>query len=144
VHKTLKTLALAFFCFLLANHPIRAGDIEDTIAYKLAILHTQSLQRKNFWLEKRLAPSPATITEFQWIMDGLKTRCVNPENTIADTIVESWLRLKEKGEPISVLGTARALYKVTRDTSLLGTGKVNLRMVANYWLINTYPNLFKK
>lgn len=127
---------LIFFGGVSPEFSLAAG--KDTIAYKLAVLYTKNENPTNVLLNKSIAPAPTTVAEFEWIIDSFKNRCLNPENAIADTIMESWSNankfLNTKGESISLLQTARELLVITKNTKLFGTEKVNLRMTSRYWL----------
>ena len=116
------------------------ADTKDTIAYKLAILYTQAEHPENELLGKPNKPQAATVAEFQWLLDSLETRCLNPETAIADTIVENWTLLNKvlnnQGKSLSLLETARELLTTARNTKLFGTAKVNFRMTSQYWLKN--------
>ena len=129
--------------FLVLGKPfldngLALAESKDSIAYKLAILQIRSDHQENEFLGKTNTPAPATIAEFQWILDTLKSRCLNPESAIADTIVESWTTankfMNQAGQSISLLETARELLAYTRNTKVLGTPKVNFRMTSRYWL----------
>jgi len=116
------------------------ADTKDTIAYKLAILHTKAEHPENELLGKPYRPQASTVAEFQWILDSLETRCLNPETALADTIVENWTlhnkAFSKQGKSLSLLETARELLTTARNTRVFGTEKVNFRMTSQYWLKN--------
>ena len=124
----------------LLSSPEAFADTKDTIAYKLAILHTKAEHPENELLGKSYQPQASTVAEFQWILDSLKTRCINPETAIADTIVENWNLLNKapnkQKKSLSLLETARELLNTARNTRLFGTDKVNFRMTSQHWLKN--------
>ena len=107
---------------------------KDSIAYKLAMMHEREEKPEDFLLKKTIEPPSALVAEFQWIMDSLKTRCLNPETAIADTIVESWSALKATDRPLSLLETARELASIAKNTNRFGNQKVNFRMTSQYWI----------
>ena len=110
------------------------GDIKDTLAYKMAILHTQDIFPERRFLGRSTTPADATVSEFQWLLDSIKYRTTNSETEIADTIVEAWSALKQKGHDMTILETARQLSRVTKDTKLFGVDPVNFRVTSYVWL----------
>ena len=63
--------------------------------------HTRIIDPESALLNQAVQPSRATITEFYWIMESLRNRCINPENAIADTILETWQMVRSKGYDLS-------------------------------------------
>ncbi|MDP2654519.1 MAG: hypothetical protein Q8Q08_10900 [Candidatus Omnitrophota bacterium] len=120
---------------LLAASPRPAVALnENSIAYKLAVLEARAQNPEKVLMRQRIKPADAAVMEFQWILDNMKSRCLNPESAIADTIVETWQVLTQKEQKISLLQTARELSSYAQNTRLFGTGKVNFRMTSRYWL----------
>ena len=109
---------------------------EETIAYKLAVMQLNEDNPENLLLKKTTVPPPALLTEFQWIMDSLTSRCLNPENAIADTIVENWKALNKAGKSMTLLQTAHELANVATNIQRSDNKKVNFRMTSRYWLKN--------
>lgn len=107
---------------------------QESLAYQMALLHTKALNPGNRILKNEVQPTPAMISEFQWILDTLENRCLNPEQTIADTIVKTWLALRNNRKPMPLLTVARELSRTARNTRKFGPYKVNFRMTSQYWL----------
>lgn len=129
------TAASAFVLLTAGVFTASAQSGKESIAYKLAILYTREGKPEDALLNKPAMPAAAVVSEFQWILDSLKIRCLNPETAIADTIVENWTAVnKNGGKPIGLLETARELATTTKNINLFGKGKVNFRMTSNYWL----------
>ncbi len=120
------------FCF--------AKNIEDTIAYKLAILQTKDIDPEGALLKKAIEPERATVTEFHWILETLRNRCINPETAIADTIVQTWGFVKQKGMRVTLLDVARELSQAASNRVLFGDKKVNFRMTTAYWINEKFPS----
>jgi hypothetical protein len=137
----------AIFALFIFLGPISAMAQEDTIAYKLATLNIKAENPENQLLGKPRKPEAAMVSEFQWILDTLKNRCLNPETAIADTLVETWTTanqlLNPQGKSLSLLDTSRQLLAVTRNTKIFGTKKVNFRMTSRYWLQQKFGDQFK-
>ena len=112
---------------------------DNPIAYKLAILHTRG-DILDVQQSKPAQPSQAIIAEFELLLKDLRTRCTNPETTIADTMVETWQILKQNGRKTSLLDTARQLNAAARNTALFGYNKINFRMTSKVWLTATLAN----
>src|SRR3989338_5056247 len=132
------TVALLFFSSLG-----RAERLEESIPYKLAFLHTKALNPESVLLNKKLTPDSATLTEFQWLLQGLKNRCINPETAIADTIMETWQQIQKRKGRITLLELTRDLSQTAHNTTLFETAKVNFRMTTSYWLAKQYSNKIK-
>jgi len=143
-HNLLKIVSLAFLCLSCFTTALMAKDQEEDIAYQLAVLYTKQQNPEKVFLSEKIKPSKNIVAEFQWIMGGLKNRCLNPESVIAATIFGAWQRLKNRGEKISLLEVARKTSQVARNRNIFGVEKVNFRMTTNYWLKMHYPSLFNK
>ncbi len=122
------------FIWLCCQAALCHAALEDTIAYKIAILHIRAERAEEMLLKNSLEPPSAVVSEFQWILDTLKQRCINPETAIADTIVETWTALRPYDPDRTLLEVARALSLTARNTVLFGVEKVNFRMTSKYWL----------
>ena len=125
---------LLMLLFLSSLALLRAEDLSEDFAYKLAVIHTQTADPENALLSETVAPSEAVVTEFHWIMETLKNRCLNPETAIADTIIATWQKAKKIGYNKSLLELSRELSITARNYKLFGEEKVNFRMTSSYWL----------
>ena len=125
---------ILFSVFLFCSHFSFAEDIKETISYKLAVLHSKDLDPDSALFNQPIEPSRAVISEFHWILEGLKNRCINPENAIADTIVETWKFVKSQGYKATLLDISRQLSQTARNHVLFGDEKVNFRMTTAYWI----------
>ena len=133
--KFFKTLMIFLLMIFIFSASVSwAQGAEDTIAYKLAVIHTKATDPESVLLKQSVQPSRVIITEFYWIMESLSNRCLNPEKAIADTIIETWQMVKEKGYDISLLEIARQLSQTARNRFLFGDEKVNFRMTTAYWV----------
>lgn len=137
-------LALICVLFLLFPSVAWSLDMTDTIAYKLAGMHTKNLNPGPKMMGYALKPSDAIVSEFQWILGRLKTRCLNPESALADTIVITWQTAKGRGSDLTLLDVARELSRTAQNTKLFGAGKVNFVMTSQYWTVKILPTLRKK
>jgi len=106
------------------------ANVKESIAYKLALFHIRTLNP----LDDITEPPQALISEFTWIMESLRARCINPETTLADTLIQTWQVLKSQGSKLSILDVSRELTVQAKNNILFGPGKVNFRMTSNYWL----------
>ena len=129
----LPALVLAGFYLFVPSSFSR--DAEETFAYKLALLYTRHLNPEEAIVNPSLVPERAILTEFQWLMDSLKNRCLDSENAIANTAIQTWQYLKKHGRKFTLLDILRSLNKSSQETTLFGTGKVNFRAVANRWIL---------
>ena len=127
----LKILFTVFFIGFSVSSVM--AEVEDTFAYKLAVLHIKNEYPQKVLLEGKIEPPTSVIYEFQWILDGMKNRCNNTEEEIASTIVNTWVSVRPHKD-INILETARALSLTARNQSLFGTEKVNFRLTSKYWL----------
>ena len=125
-------ISLSFYLFFGAVVGY-AEDLKETIPYKLAILHIRYTDPEAALPDKSVEPSSALVSEFQWILEGLRNRCINPETAIADSIVETWQYVRAKGYGIPLLEIARQLSQVARNRILFGEQRVNFRMITAYW-----------
>ena len=133
--KNIPFVSIVFFVSVLSlSGPVFGEQLEDSFGYKLALLHTRAMDPEKAMLEK-VEPQRATISEFEWMLDALKGRCLNQEETIASTFVESWQEARRLGINISLLEISRKLTTNARDTKLYGRGKVNFRMTSNHWFV---------
>lgn len=131
-----KILQLALvICLIFCVSPLNAQ--QDSLAYQMALLHSKNLNPEKVFLKKNIKPEQALVSEFQWILDSLETRCLNPERAIADTIVENWIIIKSNNIPFTLLEVARELSHAAKNTNAYGIEKVNFRMTSQYWLTNT-------
>lgn len=119
---------------LLLSGPAHAVDVQETLAYKLAVLHANAESPGQFLIQGQVEPPQAVISEFQWIMDSLRQVCLNPETALADTIVEIWQALKRTSSERSLLEAARDLSRTAVQMSRARQEKVNFRMTSRYWL----------
>lgn len=128
-------LCCVMLSFIL-SFPVRvwADRDEEGIAYKLALMHTRALAPEQYLIKKDLRPDRSTIAEFEWILQSLQSRCVNPEHALADTIVEIWKSINQAGAKMSILDVARELANNARNTSAFGASKVNFRATSKVWL----------
>ena len=84
-------------------------------------------------LNSSFEPERATITEFEWLIDTLKNRCVNSEKAIVDTILSAWKLIKNRGYDISLLEITRALTKNAADTTRFGNKKIDFVKTSGLW-----------
>jgi len=133
---TLNKKILLFILALtsLACSTVAVADQEESFAYKLAVLYVKNQNPEKVLLEGDIEPAPSIIYEFQWILDSMKNRCINNEETIAATIVEIWHKAQVHKD-INILETARTLSLNAKNTVLFGTKKVNFRLTSHYWLV---------
>ncbi|MFH1360125.1 MAG: hypothetical protein ABIJ41_03705 [Candidatus Omnitrophota bacterium] len=134
--KIFLNLFICIWLCIFCHAPLsRAQEVQDTIAYKLAKIHTANENIQDVFLKNKIEPAPAIIAEFQWILSSLRNRCFNPENAIADTIMEAWQIMRNWGyTDMTLLDIARDLSQVANNKVLFGFGKVNFRTTTNFWL----------
>jgi len=119
----------------ISSYSVSAQSASDT-AYHLAVLQMQEGNPAESFLGRQSWPPQAMVSEFQWILEGLQNRCLNPLDTISATIMETWRKLKQTKQEITLLDVSRDLYQVSRDTRLFGTDRINFRMISEFWLIS--------
>jgi hypothetical protein len=127
-------LIFLFITLCLATSAWAVDPVQDSIAYKLAWMHMRDIDPQSAFLKGKVDVPQAILSEFQWLIDSLKQRCLNPENAIADTIRETWLTLKYNGIDMSILDITRELSLSARNTNTFGEKKVNFRITSRYWL----------
>lgn len=110
------------------------ADQRSTIAYKLAQFQVNQEHPEESLRQEKVIPETALVSEFQWILDSLRNRCLNPETAIADTIIETWEILKKNGRQMSVLQVARELNQTAQNAFRSEKQKINFRMSSRYWL----------
>ena len=122
---------------------VKTAIAQDNLAYKLAVLHTKAEEPEKVLLNKPIEPSRAILSEFEWILQSLHNRCLDPETTIANTIIETWYITKKRGSKLSLLEVARALSQMTQNTNLFGRDKVSFRLTSKYWLTKHFRPIKK-
>ena len=141
--KTLHTLFLLFLLAFLVSSSVAAG-LDDRAPYKLALLHTKNEDPESVLLKRKIEPSGAVISEFEWILQSLRNRCLETEDSLAGTIVETWYVTKQRSARISLLEIARALSQMSQNTNLFGRGKVSFRAVSKYWLAKHFLPMMQR
>ncbi len=141
--RSVRKIFLIFFLMRLLSAPMTVGA-EEGIPYKLALLHAKNEDPEKVLLNRKVEPSASVEAEFKWILQGLQNRCVDTENSLANTIVETWYITRHNGGKMTLLEIARALSQVSQNTNLFGQGKINFRLVSKYWLAKHFiPTLQK-
>ena len=112
---------------------VRAENLQDTIGYKLAVIHTQATEPQNAMMNQ-VNPSRETVSKFLTLIKILQTRCINPENEIADTIVGTWKLLQKNGYPLPLLQVAEELTTFAGNRVAFGDDKVDFKMTSAVWL----------
>ena len=135
-----KIFILILLCFFLSPTTGHTDTGEDSLAYKLALIHVRSLNPEDFLVKKNIQPPRATISEFEWILQSLESRCSNPDTALADTMVETWKAMTQKGSTMTLLDVARELSSAARSTTLFGNQKVNFRVTSKVWLTSKLTN----
>ena len=107
---------------------------DETLAYQLAVLQTRAQNPENDILKRTIPPQQSEINEFQWILDSLQNRCVEPEQAIANTMIDTWHTLRNNKFSLSLLDVARELLRNARDTRKFGMDKVHFYLTSQYWL----------
>ena len=132
----IKKLFLIIFILLLffRNEFSIAQDLPEDFSYKLAVIHVKAADPENALLNPSAKPNQSIVTEFHWIMETLKNRCLNPETAIADTLIETWQRAKNIGYTGSLLQISRELSVDARNYKRSSDEKVNFRMTSAHWL----------
>lgn len=133
-------LILLILIGLSINPPqsVGAENQEDTVAYKLASFYTRTLD-SHAALTRSVEPTSASVLEFEWVLGNLKNRCLNSEEDIADTIIQAWQLMQERGYDLSVLEIAHALATNAGDVSRFGPGKVDFRKTSGWWTSQRKP-----
>ncbi len=130
-----KILFLGIFLLIVSFAASLIADTEDTYAYKLALLYTRQLQSSEALTNPSLAPENSTVAEFKWLLESLKNRFQDSEETIATTIMQTWRYLKKDGQKMSLLDVTRSLNKFSQDKRTFASGKINFHEAANRWII---------
>ena len=133
IQKSYILLGIIWLCVSWQSYGYCFSDPKEALAYKLAALHVRSTSENTIILDSSLEPDSATVAEFQWLLDSLKNRCLNPETEIADTIISCWRLIRNRGYQLTLLEIARALVKNTRDAKLFGNAKVDFKKASGYW-----------
>jgi len=120
-------------CTVAVNLSSSAEDIEETIVYKLAIIHEHGVDPETIFLGDELDPKRAVVTEFQWILDSMEHRCTNSRKEIATIIIDAWKLVKIRKYDMTLLETARALSAHARNRVLFGHGEIDFRASSGLW-----------
>ena len=132
-------LVIIGLCVLAVQASAAAKNTKETLAYKIAVLHTRAVNPEQLFSNTPIEPSDATIAEFQWILAELAQRCSNTKEEIASTIVSAWELIKNRGYEHTLLDTARALSSYARNTTLFGDEKVDFRKTSGAWTSTHMP-----
>jgi len=127
--KKLKILLILWF-FCLPG----LGQAAENIAYQLAQIQTRSADAGQAFLKGSVTPDQAMVSEFQWLLDSMLNRCLNPAEAIASTMVQTWKALQQKQPQVTLLEVSRELCRIAKNTKIFGTNKVNFRMTSQFWL----------
>ena len=123
------------FCLLLCgNYTANADETTSSLAYKLAILQERARSPEAVLMKQPIIPRNAQVQEFQWILSALENRCLNPPNAIADTIVEVWNAVQQRGASLTLLDVAHKLQSFADNAYQREHKEVNFRMTSFYWL----------
>jgi hypothetical protein len=128
----LGSLALIFSTYSPATAD-EGQKLQDSIGYKLAVIHAQASDPESALLGQA-APSREAITHFLTLMEVLRNRCVNPENEIADGIVGTWKLLQKHGYNLPLPQLAEELTNFARNRVLFGDERVDFKQVTAVWL----------
>ena len=126
--------AIFAICFAILPFMAEAASSKESVSYRLAALHTKSIDPIKALTSGSVDPSSATLREFDWIMDTLKDHCKNPEAAIGEIVVETWRQLQRNGSKQSLLDVARKLNWVVKNSGFYGKTKVNFEVVSRYLL----------
>lgn len=130
---------LSIAVVLSGAFPVTAEEPNNTIAYKLAVIHTRTVNPDQILLKNQEPPN-SVISEFQWILDTIYQRSVNSMDDIATILVEAWQMVKKRGyRDATLLETAHTLSDFTRNNNLFGNGKVNFEKTTEYWILAYRP-----
>jgi hypothetical protein len=122
--------------------PIASAERDESSpSYQLAILNAKGENPELAMMDKKITPDESVIAEFEWILQSLHNRCLESDNAIVTTIVETWKVTRRGHLKLSLLDVSRELEKMAGNTSLFGTGKVQFGVTSKYWLAKYYlPN----
>ena len=134
--KNVFVIFIILFLLFPLPAPSATAASRNNIAHQLAALHTKYLNPIDVWTarDEDVKPSPATIKEFEWMMDTLKSRCRDQEETIGQIIIETWVQARQKGDNRPLIEIARGLTRIVNNPAISGRDKVNFRLVGQYWL----------
>lgn len=136
-HKRFVFIPLIFIGLCTFLHNVRAA--ENNTAYQLALLHTKAVNPEKVFLDGSIRPKDSTVAEFQWLLDSIKNRCVNSEESIVHTLISAWKLLQGRGYDMTLLETFRALTKNAQNKSLYGAKKVDFEKASGYWTSRFKP-----
>ncbi|MFA5060259.1 MAG: hypothetical protein WC676_06485 [Candidatus Omnitrophota bacterium] len=119
-------------------HTVIAGE-EKTTAYQLALLHTKALFPEEAMMNPSLRPENAVITEFQWLLDSLSTRCINSQPEIVSIIISAWKLVRSRHYDISLLDATRGLTRNALNKSKFGNTKVDFQKTSGMWTSQYKP-----
>ena len=135
-----KILFILLISIGLWIHPsLWAEDSGQEIAYQLASIHTRSLQPEKILMNSSTDPDNATVSEFKWLFDSLKNRCINSDQQIVTTIISAWKLVRNRGYDMSLLETTRALTDCALNKRLFSNGKVDFEKTSGYWTSHYKP-----
>lgn len=94
---------------LLSFAPIAAFAAEFSYGYQLALLDERAQNPQKVLLQQKLAPANATIREFEWILETLRNRCLDPQNVIVTDLVKAWRTVQRNGHKVTLLQFSRQI-----------------------------------
>ena len=139
IKKPIISFFTSVIVIFLTISAICAQEAEETVAYKLAFMHARDIHPDGMLASAEIIPDRATVSEFQWILETLRIRCINSEKDIATIIVGAWRLVKNRGYEKTLLEIARALTTHTNSPIKFGSRKVNFRMAAGLWTKTYMP-----
>ncbi len=85
------------------------ADTAESYGYQLALIDARASNPKSVLLNKKISPSSAAVREFEWVLETLRSRCHNSQDTIVTTLVGSWRILERRGYNVTLLEFSRQL-----------------------------------
>ena len=127
------------FIWLQSQYLLFAGETHHEIAYKLASVHTHALNPDKALFNSDAAPNNETVSQFEWLMDSMRNRCVNSDQQIVTTLMSAWNLVRSRGYNISLLETLQALTTNALNKNLFGFQKVDFEKTSGYWTSHFKP-----
>lgn len=128
-------MLLTVLCLLVAGaSSVNSEGEANSLAYKLAILQERARSPESVLMGKQSIPRDSEVQEFRWIMTALEGRCLNPPGAIADTIIEMWNVLQQRGLSLTILDVAHKLHSAADTAYKRENKKINFIITSRYWL----------
>lgn len=113
---------------------------EDSVGYQLALIQERARYPEKQLTGQEIRLDNATVREFEWILETLANRCLNPPKDLPVILVTSWRITQRRGYKEELLEFCREVARYAAVASQEHRNqKVNLETITLKWLKVKYP-----